>query len=51
MQRPIGIYASTLSRRGLARRCARMRRPWVLRPRWWVPGLLAAAVVVERVLS
>jgi hypothetical protein len=51
MQRPIGIYASTLSRRDLARRRARMRGPWRLRARWWGPGLVVAAVVVERVLA
>jgi len=42
MQRPPGIYTSTLSRRGLARRRARLRGPWPLRPWWWIAGLLAA---------
>jgi hypothetical protein len=51
MQRPPGIYTSTLSRRGLARRRARLRGPWPLRPWWWAAGLLAAAAIAERALS
>jgi hypothetical protein len=52
MQRPIDIYANTLSRRDLARRRARIRGwPWLLRPGWWVAGLLATAVIAERVLT
>ena len=43
MERPPGIYASSLSRRDLARRRARMRPPLALRPgSYAVAGALVA---------
>lgn len=51
MQRPIGIYASTLSRRDLARRRARLRGPLLLRPGWWVAAVVVVAAAAERVLG
>jgi hypothetical protein len=51
MQRPIGIYASTLSRRDLARRRARLRGPLVLRPAWWAAALVIGAATLERLLG
>ncbi len=51
MERPTGIYASSLSRRDLARRRARLRRPLLLRPGWWVAAVVAVAAVAERVLG
>ena len=54
LQRPTGIYASSLSRRDLARRRARMRPPLAQRAGSWVgggsgawlwPGLLAERLV------
>lgn len=54
MQRPTGIYASSLSRRDLARRRARLRPPLVLRPgSYAVAGALVAlvAVLAERFVA
>ena len=54
MERPPGIYASSLSRRDLARRRARMRPPRVLRAgSYAVAGALVAlvAVVAERLVA
>jgi hypothetical protein len=54
MERPPGIYASSLSRRDLARRRARMRPPLVLRAgSYAVAGTLVAlvAVVAERLVA
>ena len=54
MERPIGIYASSLSRRGLARRRARMRPPLVQRAGSWIVagGLLAlGALLAERLVG
>jgi hypothetical protein len=54
MERPPGIYASSLSRRDLARRRARMRPPLVLRAGGCaVAGALVAlvAVVAERLVA
>jgi hypothetical protein len=50
MDRPPGIYASSLSRRDLARRRARMRPPLLLRASSYgvVAALLAVGVVAER---
>jgi len=42
MERPPGIYASSLSRRGLARRRARLRRPFLLGRLWHLGGLAIA---------
>jgi hypothetical protein len=54
LERPLGIYASSLTRRGLARRRARMRHPVLYR----VGNVVAAgavvalgATVVERLLG
>ncbi|MGZ4271758.1 MAG: hypothetical protein ACXVFN_19855 [Solirubrobacteraceae bacterium] len=51
MERPATIYASTLTRRGLARRRARLRHG--PRPIWAGNALVVvlAAVLVERVLT
>jgi hypothetical protein len=54
MERPPGIYASSLSRRDLARRRARMRPPLVLRAgSYAVAGVLVAlvAVLAERLVA
>jgi hypothetical protein len=55
MERPIGIYASSASRRDLARRRARLRRPaLVSRPSQWLIVFLAgglAAMLAERLLG
>jgi hypothetical protein len=54
MERPPGIYTSSLSRRDLARRRARMRSPLVLRVgRYAGAGALVAlvAVVAERLVA
>jgi hypothetical protein len=54
LERPIGIYASSLSRRGLARRRARMRPPLVQRAASWVAGgalLAVAALLAERLVG
>jgi hypothetical protein len=54
MERPPGIYASSLSRRDLARRRARMRSPLMLRLGGYATaGLLVAvvAVVAERLVA
>jgi hypothetical protein len=54
MERPPGIYASSLSRRDLARRRARMRPPLLLRAgSYAVAGALVAlvAVVAERLVA
>jgi len=52
MERPIGIYASSLSRRDLARRRARLRRPFLLGRLWGWPSLVIAgglaAILAER---
>jgi hypothetical protein len=54
LERPIGIYASSLSRRGLARRRARMRHSLLFRAGNWVAAaaLLALGVTIaERLLG
>jgi hypothetical protein len=54
MERPPGIYASSLSRRDLARRRARMRPPLMLRAdSYAVAGALVAlvGVVAERLVA
>ena len=54
MQRPTGIYASSLSRRDLARRRARLRPPLLARTGTWVMfgAILAlAAVLGERLVG
>ena len=54
MERPPGIYASSLSRRDLARRRARMRPPLLLRVgSYAVAGAFVAlvAVVAERLVA
>ena len=54
MERPTGIYASSLSRRGLARRRARMRPPLVQRAGSWAAAgavVALAAVLAERLLG
>jgi hypothetical protein len=54
LERPIGIYASSLSRRDLARRRARMRPPRVQRAGSWVgAGALLAlvGVLAERLVG
>jgi hypothetical protein len=54
MERPRGIYASSLSRRDLARRRARLRPPLVLRASSYaVAGALVTlvAVVAERFIA
>jgi len=51
LQRPTGIYASSLSRRDLARRRARLRPPLLARTGTWVMSgaiLALAAVLAER---
>jgi hypothetical protein len=51
LQRPLGIYASSLSRRDLARRRARLRPPLLARTGTWVAsaGVVGlAALLVER---
>ena len=47
MERPIGIYASSLSRRGLARRRARMRRSLLARAGNWFAAAALIALGVE----
>jgi hypothetical protein len=54
LERPIGIYASSLSRRGLARRRARMRPPLTQRAGSWVAGgtlLALAGLLAERLMG
>jgi len=54
LERPIGIYASSLSRRDLARRRARTRHSLVVRAGNWVAAgaLLALGVVLaERLVG
>ena len=54
MERPPGIYASSLSRRDLARRRARMRPPLMLRSgSYAAAGALVAlvAVLAERLMA
>jgi hypothetical protein len=54
LQRPIGIHASSLSRRDLARRRARMRPPLLERAGYWVAsGALLAppALLAERLVG
>jgi hypothetical protein len=54
LERPIGIYASSLSRRGLARRRARMRHSLLVRAGNWVAAgavLALGATVVQRLLG
>jgi hypothetical protein len=51
LQRPTGIYASSLSRRDLARRRARLRPPLLARAGTWVTSgavLALAAVLADR---
>jgi hypothetical protein len=49
LQRPTGIYASSLSRRDLARRRARLRPPILARTGTWVA--FGAVVAVATVLA
>jgi hypothetical protein len=54
MERPPGIYASSLSRRDLARRRARLRPPLLLRVgSYAVAGAVVAlvAVLAERLMA
>jgi hypothetical protein len=53
MERPPGIYASSLSRRDLARRRARMRRPLLLRASSYAAAAFVAvlAVLAERFVA
>ena len=54
MERPIGIYASSLSRRGLARRRARLRPPLLARTGTWVKSgafVVMAALLAERLVG
>ena len=54
LQRPLGIYASSLSRRDLARRRARLRPPLLARTGTWVvTGALLglAALLAERLVG
>jgi hypothetical protein len=54
MERPTGIYASSLSRRGLARRRARMRPPLLERAGYWVASgalLALAGLLAERLVG
>ena len=51
LQRPTGIYASSLSRRDLARRRARLRPPLLARTGTWVASgtfVAVVALVAER---
>ena len=54
LQRPTGIYASSLSRRDLARRRARLRPPLLARTGTWVASgavVALAAVLAERLVA
>ena len=54
LERPTGIYASSLSRRDLARRRARMRPPLIERAGYWVASgalLALAGLVAERLVG
>jgi hypothetical protein len=54
LQRPTGIYASSLSRRDLARRRARLRPPLLARTRTWVASgtfVALAALLAERLTA
>jgi hypothetical protein len=53
LERPIGIYASSLSRRDLARRRARMRPPLVQRAGTWAAtgGLVALVGLLAEQLA
>jgi prevent-host-death family protein len=54
LERPIGIYASSLSRRDLARRRARMRPPLLARTGTWVASgafVALAALLGERLVG
>lgn len=54
MERPPGIYASSLSRRDLARRRARLRSSWLVRVGNWaavVACVALVAVLALRVLA
>jgi hypothetical protein len=54
LQRPTGIYASSLSRRDLARRRARLRPPLLARTGTWVMSgaiLALVAVLGERLVG
>jgi hypothetical protein len=54
MDRPPGIYASTVSRRDLARRRARRRAPLIVRAGNWAAVaslVLLAAAIVQRILA
>ena len=51
MERPPGIYASSLSRRDLARRRARLRPPLLARTGTWVASgafVVLAGLLAER---
>jgi hypothetical protein len=50
LERPLGIYASSLSRRGLARRRARMRHSLLARLGSWIAaaGLIALGVTIAQ---
>jgi hypothetical protein len=51
LERPIGIYASSLSRRDLARRRARLRPPLLARTGTWLTSttlVAVAALLAER---
>ena len=54
MQRPTGIYASSLSRRDLSRRRARLRPPLLARTGTWVASgtfVALAALLAERLTA
>jgi hypothetical protein len=54
LQRPTGIYASSLSRRDLARRRARLRPPLLARTGTWVASgafVGLAALLAERLVA
>jgi hypothetical protein len=54
LERPIGIYASSLSRRDLARRRARMRHSLLVRAGNWVAAgalLALGATIAQRLLG
>ena len=54
LQRPTGIYASSLSRRDLARRRARLRPPLFARTGTWVASgafVALAALLAERLTA
>ena len=54
MERPRGIYASSLSRRDLARRRARLRPPLIFRASSYAAGgvlVAVVAVLAERLMA